>query len=113
MSEEQTPSNDDLTWPALLARWTAFAQAGVALPRDAHGDRWRAATAPIIGLHAVIMALRDVPLLPDAGERSLALVRARVLVQRHTEELGALWSVEPMPGEVRGLIEEARTAAGV
>src|SRR5262245_40321112 len=49
----------DLTWPALLGHWTAFAQNSLALPKTADGDRWRAAVPAIIGLQALTHALGD------------------------------------------------------
>lgn len=110
---------EDLTWPALLAHWTAVAQASNALPRNAVGDRWRAAIAPIVGLQALTCALADLDrLAPDesdadeqkAGARAAAIDTAEVLVRRHSGELHALWHGEPLHAEVEAIIGDARRA---
>lgn len=99
----------DLTWPALLARWTEFARASVAFPKTAEGERWRAAVAPIIALQSVAMALRDLDALAPGG-RAGALDMAELLVRRHGAELLQLWRGEPLPGEVDRLLADARSA---
>jgi hypothetical protein len=98
------------TWAMLLARWTQFAQASVALPRTAEGSRWRAAVGPIVGLQAVVFALGELEGLP-ADERALGRDRAGVLIRQYAGALEGLWSSEPMPGEVAALIADAREAA--
>ncbi|HYE02951.1 MAG TPA: hypothetical protein VD963_06925 [Phycisphaerales bacterium] len=109
------PGQAALTWAALLAHWTDFARASLALPAGAEGDRWRAAAAPIIGLQAVTFALGDLDRLAGAdhagaGERAVALDRAEVLVRRHGRELEALWAGSEMPALVRELADDARAA---
>lgn len=108
-------STPDLTWAALLAHWTAFAQSTLALPSTAQGDRWRSATPAIIGLQAVTHALADLDKLDAAsaapeGERALALDKAELLIRQHGAELHALWSGEPLHEEVSALIDDARRA---
>lgn len=105
----------DLTWPALLAHWTAFAKASLALPKNAEGDRWRAAVPAIIGLQAVTFALGDLDRLRAApsdadGERALAIDRAELLIRKHGAELHDLWAGEPLHPELARLIEDARAA---
>lgn len=106
----------DLTWPALLAHWTSVAQASLALPKTAEGERWRNAVAPIIGLQAVTFAMADLDRLEagegdtPAGARGAAIDVAEVLVKRHAGELNTLWAGEPMPPEVDAIIADARKA---
>src|SRR5688500_18821296 len=105
----------DLTWPALLAHWTAFAQASLALPKTAEGDRWRAAVPSIVGLQAVTFALADLDRLrageeDSGGERALAVDRADMLIRRHGEQLHDLWAGEPLHTELARMIEDARAA---
>lgn len=110
----------DLTWPALLAHWTAFARSSVALPKNAEGDRWRAAVAPIIGLQAVAFALGDLDRLDESpgatgdtepdGERALALDKAEILINQHAGELARLWPGEPLHPELASLVADARAA---
>ena len=105
-----TLNESDLTWPSLLAHWTAFAQSSVALPKSAEGERWRAAVAPIIGLQAVTFALGDMDKLTLAGERAAGLDKAEVLLRTHTGALHALWRGEGMPDEIAKLIHDAGEA---
>ena len=57
---ESAASPNVISWASLLAHWTQVAQASLALPRDAEGDRWRAAVPSIIVLQAVTHALAEV-----------------------------------------------------
>ncbi|MBC7835698.1 MAG: hypothetical protein H7Y88_11450 [Phycisphaerales bacterium] len=101
----------DTTWPALLAHWTEFARSSVALPKNAEGDRWRSAAAPIIGLQAVTFALGDLAKLEDGGnERPVAIDKASILIRKHATELHELWRGEPLHAELAKLIEDARGA---
>lgn len=109
------PHSADFTWPALLAHWTDFARASLALPKTGEGDRWRAAVPAIIGLQAVAFALGDLDCLAPrpgdpAGERALALDRADMIIRRHAAELHELWRGEPLHTELAVLIEDARAA---
>ena len=111
-----------LTWPALLAHWTAFAQASLALPKDANGERWRASVASIIGLQAVTFALGDLdrlghgdpaaPRAEEEGERALALDKADILIRTHAAELHQTWRGEPLHAELDTIIADARAALG-
>lgn len=101
-------TGSDLIWAALLARWTAFARASLALPRDAEGDRWRRAVPSIVGLQAVAHALGEGPSLAR-DELALGLDRASLLIDRHEGELRALWSGALHP-ELESLVGDARRA---
>lgn len=103
-------TNADLTWPSLLAHWTAFAQASLALPKTNDGERWRAAVAPIIGLQAVTFALGDLDKLSLPGARAEALDKGELLVRSHTGTLHAIWRGESLPGELASIIHDATTA---
>jgi hypothetical protein len=99
----------DLTWAALLARWTAFAQASAAWPKTGVNARWRAATPAIIGLQAVAMALKEAHGL-SPSERALGVARAGVVVARHERELLALWEGEALHPELAALLADAKVA---
>jgi len=99
----------DLTWVMLLGHWTALAKSALALPRDAQGDRWRQAIAPIITLQALCHALGELDDL-DADERALGLDKSELLIQTNTGQLHELWRGEPLPELVIGLIDDARDA---
>lgn len=103
------PDLPDLTWPALLARWTTLAKASSALPATQAGDRWRAAVPAIIGLQAVTMALRDLGDLPD-DERALGLTKADILIKQYASQINALWRGEDLGEELPLLISDARAA---
>jgi hypothetical protein len=98
-----------MTWAALLARWTEFARASVAFPKDAEGDRWRASVAPVIGLQATTFALAEVDEL-TLDERAFGLDRAGLLVRTHATDLHAVWRGEPMPDALREVVDDAQRA---
>lgn len=100
----------DLTWPALLARWTAFAQSSLALPKNSDGDRWRNAVPSIINLQAVTFALDELEKLTREGERALALDKSEIIVRSATGQLHALWRGDALPSELVGLIHDAGVA---
>lgn len=103
-----------LTWAALLARWTDFAKAAVALPKTEAGERWRAVVPDIIALQAHVHALGEVRFLAEE-ERPLALDRAEYAIRQHTSAITAAWQAEPLPELLWDLIGDARaalTAAG-
>jgi len=106
---DQNPNNhpDQLTWAALIARWTDFARASVALPQDGEGGAWRASVAPAIGLQAVTLALHELHRLP-ADERAHGLDLASVLIRRHAGELNEAWRARPMPEKLTELVGDAR-----
>lgn len=119
------PSDElNLTWPALLAHWTAFAQASLALPKSAEGERWRGSVASIISLQAVTFALGDLDRLArddggtehpgeegrGEGERAFALDKAEILIRTHAAELHTIWRGEPLHDELETIIADARIA---
>jgi hypothetical protein len=106
-----TPDSNALTWSALLGKWTDFAKAGLALPTDGEGGRWRRVIAPAIGLQAVTHALSELAEIDDPGERAAGLDRAEILIATHAAEIHDVWSGEPLPMELVELIGDARAAA--
>ncbi len=104
----------DLTWPGLLSHWTALAQASLALPKTAEGDRWRNAVPAIVGLQAITMALGDLDRLANAdrpGERAAAIDKAEVGARAHVGTLHQLWRGEPLPDDLAGIISDAHRAS--
>lgn len=101
------------TWAALLAHWTSFAQAAVALPKDAAGERWRASVPAIIALQGIAMALGELDLLAQrrgAAEYAVGVDRAAISIREHAAALNAAWRGEIMPVGVVELMEDARAA---
>lgn len=99
----------DLTWPSLLAHWTSLARSALALPKDAEGDRWRAAVPSVIALQATAMALRQTDRLDDA-QRAVAHDLSSVQIAEHAGVLNGLWRGEPLHAELAALIADAREA---
>jgi hypothetical protein len=81
---------DALTWTALLSKWIEFAQASLALPDDAEGERWRRSVGSIITLQAVTFALAEIERLPVA-DRAVARDKAEVLIETSCRQLERLW----------------------
>ncbi|MBX3363439.1 MAG: hypothetical protein KF866_01630 [Phycisphaeraceae bacterium] len=106
-----SPANDasqtPVTWAALLAHWTHFAQASLALP-DTQA-RWKHAVPDIIALQAVTFAAADLDTLPN-DERALGVDRAEVLLGKHVAAVHALWHGQMLPDALRELIDDARLA---
>ncbi|MEO0512164.1 MAG: hypothetical protein AAF108_04625 [Planctomycetota bacterium] len=100
---------DTQTWSALLGKWTEFAQASLALPETAEGQRWKDAVTPIITLQACAQALAEVDGL-DADERAYGLDKAEILIRQNARSLHTIWQGEPLPAEVSELIDDARRA---
>ena len=100
---------DIVTWSALLAHWTEFARASVALPDEGEGGRWKRAVAPVITLQSTAMALAELDRVDDA-ERPLALDRAEIACRDATRALHELWRGEPMPELLDELVQDARVA---
>lgn len=109
MSESAHETHRQLTWSALVAKWTEFAQQAVALPEEGDGGRWRAAVAPVIGLQAMVHALGEIDEVSDE-ERPLALDKAELVCRQHTKELHEIWRGEPLPREIGDLVQDARIA---
>ena len=100
---------ETLTWTAVLAKWMDFARASLAAPKDAEGDRWRAAVPAVITLQAVTFALADLAQLP-VEERPLGRDRAELLINENTANLHAIWRGEPMPDSLVEISADARAA---
>jgi hypothetical protein len=98
-----------LTWTTLLGQWMDFAKASLALPDDAHGDRWRASVTPVINLQAVTFALADLARLPD-DQRPFGRDRAEVMIRDNAAALESIWRGEPMPDELLEIGDDARAA---
>lgn len=113
-----------LTWAALLAHWTAFAQSSLALPKTAEGERWKSAVPSIIALQAVTHALADLDGFKEkagAGptneevqnERALGQDKASILIREHSGALNGLWRSEALPTELIEIMQDAALALQV
>lgn len=100
---------DTLTWSALLAKWTEFAQAAVAFPDNHEGERWKDAVTPIITLQACANAMGDLDEL-TSDERAFGLDKAEILIRKNAKRLHDIWTGEPLPHEVAEVIADARRA---
>lgn len=63
----------------------------------------------IIALQSVTHALAELDLLP-ADEYVLGQDRAEITIRTHAGAIHSLWSAEPIPSEIRELIDDARAA---
>lgn len=102
-------NSDALTWTTLLSKWVEFAQASLALPRDAEGDRWRQSVPAIINLQAVTFALNELDRLP-ARHRAYARDKAEVLIDENAAELERIWADGDLPEMVLGVLDDAADA---
>lgn len=100
---------DVLTWTGLLGKCVEFAQASLALPQDAEGERWRASVPSIVALQAVTFALHDLSALP-VEEHAVARDRAAILVRDHVGQLEAIWGDTPMGETLLDVCTAARRA---
>lgn len=100
---------DRLTWAVLLARWTEFARASVALPDAGEAGRVRRSVTDIITLQAVWFALTHLDELEPA-ERALGLDRAGVLIDRHTAAIRSRFEGEALPESLTELIADVQAA---
>jgi len=100
---------DPLSWAALLARWTEFAAAARAWPRDDDGERWGSSVPEIIRLQAVTHALHELSSLAES-EQSLARDRAAVTVTQSAAALDAIWRGEAMPEPILDTLDDAQRA---
>lgn len=96
-----------LTWSALLGKWTEFAQAALALPKDGEGGLLRASVPDIIGLQAITHAMGELDTLTREGERALALDRAAVGIRAHGASLDRVWAGRALHPELRALVDDA------
>jgi hypothetical protein len=108
---DNTPENSRrlLGWSAMLAKWTEFAQASVALPADNDGPRWRACVAPIITMQAIVAALGELDQLHRA-HRPVAIDAAESLLREQLVLIHTAWSGELIPDSLLALIDECRGA---
>lgn len=98
----------NITWPALLAHWTAIAQASAAMPEGPAGDRFRAAVPSIIALHALACALDHLDQVsPD--DRPAAIDKAAHSIGRHAPMLTAIYAGDLSPLLIE-LITDAQAA---
>jgi hypothetical protein len=97
-----------LTWTALLAQWVQFAQASLALPDSVDGSQWRASVPAIINLQAVTFALAELERL-NAGDRPVALDKARLLIDQSARELKSIWRAALSPALIE-ICEDAQAA---
>ncbi|HRQ76406.1 MAG TPA: hypothetical protein PK098_10860 [Phycisphaerales bacterium] len=98
-----------LTWTGLLSQWVRFAQSAPALPKNAEGERWRAAVPSVIALQAVTFALNDLARLPVA-DRAHARDKADMMIRDHTATLMSIWQGDAMPNAVQEMIADADDA---
>ncbi|RMH14119.1 MAG: hypothetical protein D6695_02150 [Planctomycetota bacterium] len=98
-----------ISWSALLARWTEFAQSALALPQNEEGNRWRDAVPHVISLQAITHALAELPTV-DHAEIPLALDRAEIAIRDAASGLDRIWSGLALPTEALELLEDARLA---
>lgn len=103
------PPDPLITWSALLARWTEFAQSALALPKTGPAARWREAVPHIISLQAVTQALAELATI-DHPEIPLALDRSELTIRHAAAGIDGLWQAEPLPPELADLIADARLA---
>jgi hypothetical protein len=101
--------SQDLSWPLLLAKWTEYAKAAVALPRTEEGDRERDSVPAVIALQATTFALSEIHRLPT-DERLLGIERADYTVRERSAELDKLWRGHPMPDAMLDLLTDASRA---
>lgn len=100
-----------LTWAVLLARWTEFARAAVALPDSGEPGLVRQSVTDIIALQAVWFALGHLEEL-EADEKQLGIDRAGVLIARHAGAVRKRFEQadQPLPEELEELLNDASTA---
>jgi hypothetical protein len=95
-----------LTWAVLLGRWVDFARSALALPDHQQGRALKASVPDLVMLQAVWFALQHLGDLPT-DERALGIDRAQVLIERHAEALEQRFADQPMPEQIRELIDDA------
>jgi hypothetical protein len=113
-------SERPLTWTLLLAKWTEFARAAVALPAGDQGARWKASVPAVIGLQAVAHALGELDMVCAGGQGAdrpsaaddyeVGQDRAEVMIRQYVRELHEIWKGEAMPAGMAELVSDARRA---
>jgi hypothetical protein len=98
-----------MTWTALLGKWVEFAQASLALPHDAEGERWRQSVPAIIHLQAVTFALDELDQLPSS-EQPYAHDMASVMIDDNVSTLESIWADAESPQSIKEVIADARDA---
>jgi len=93
----------------MIAKWTEFAQASIALPADQEGPRWKACVAPIITMQAIVAALGELDQLPRS-HRPVAIDAAEALLREQLALVHEAWNGELIPDSITELIEESRRA---
>jgi len=93
----------------MLAKWTEFAQASLALPPDHDGPRWKACVAPVISMQAMCAALAELDQLPRS-HRPVAIDAAETLLREQLAIVHEAWTGELIPDSILELIEESRQA---
>jgi hypothetical protein len=101
--------SQDLSWPLLLAKWTEYAKAAVALPTTEQGNRDRDSVPAVIALQSICFALSEIHRLPT-DERLLGIERAEYIVRERSAELDQIWRGHPMPEAMLDLLTDARHA---
>lgn len=101
--------SQNLSWPLLLAKWTEYAKAAVALPTTDEGKRDRDSVPAVIALQAICFALSEIHRLPT-DERLLGIERAEYIVRERSAELDRIWRGHPMPEAMLDLLTDARHA---
>lgn len=99
-----------ITWTVLMARWTDFARAALALPADGEGARWRTAVPDVIALQALTHSLAEIDTIADQTHRAATIDLAEVQVRRHAESVHAHWRGERLPLQLVELVEDAHVA---
>ncbi len=110
MAQTRSQDPSPVTWALLLGKWTDFARAALALPKDGQGARWRAAVPDIIALQAITHALAEVDDLRTPGDRAVALDLAEMQIREHASNLHRLWADGPLHDQLAELISDARAA---
>jgi len=98
-----------VTWAGLLAQGVELAQASLALPATAEGDRWRASVAPLIECQALRIALAELARLPR-DDRPLARDLAATTLRGAAATLDEVWHGHPMPEAILEIAEDAQHA---
>lgn len=100
----------------LLAKWTDFAKASVALPDGGESGRIKQAVPALIGLQGVTAALDEVDQL-SAKERAAGLDMAEVLIRQYAGQINEVWrgvslheGVETFVTDARAALDDARRA---